>query len=275
MCHPYQPTRFSCRLRAASRLLRIDPCRLQLALRFALAALLVAAGYEAVQLRLRPLPGCDLPAYRRARLHHVHAFPFTACPRSVASILSCVPPYPKRLFVPQAKKERSGAFGPAQSGFSVRPDGSTFLNIRAPPRRTLPGLKTPPPLAPPEKLAGEAEHLALGLYHAGCRKLRVGRGPSRSAHDFDPWRGLSPLRRSIVAIVGRRPAGGWVPVREAFKERPTKPRARSSCAKTLAQGAWRDQNPKPARPKSRREPTPGSRTRNGAPDQASTRLPGY
>lgn len=140
------------------------------------------------------------------------------------------------------------------------------------PRRGGPcrGSRRRPPLAPPEKLAGEAEHLALGLYHAGCRKLRVGRGPLpfgvrlRSLARSFP----SPAEyRRHCRTPARRRLGAR---REAFKEHPTKPRARSSCAKTLAQGAWRDQNPKPARPRSRREPTPGSRTRNGAPDQAST-----
>ena len=38
----------------------------------------------------------------------------------------------------------------------------------------------------------------------------------------------------------------------------------------LAQGAWRNRYPKLVRPTSRREPTPGSRTRNGAPGQAFT-----
>ena len=66
---------------------------------------------------------------------------------------------------------------------------------------------------------------------------------SRSTYDFDPWHGLSPLRRSIVAIVGRRPAGGWVPVERPLRntqpsharDRPAPRRSRRARGETRIQ----------------------------------------
>ena len=177
------------------------------------------------------------------------------------------------MFVPQTKKREEWGVWTSPKRLFRAPGRFNIPQHRGPAAADLAGAQDAAPLS----LRPRNSRARPNTWRSVCitpvaANFASDAAPSRSAYDFNPWHGPSPLRRSIVAIVGRRRLGAR---REAFKEHPTKPRARSSCAKTLAQGVWRDQNPKPARPRSRREPTPGSRTRNGAPDQAATRLRGH